>query len=79
MNLGPFGMCQSLANPTVAAATSAAQGVFTPQPCVPIFTGPWSPGMPIQVVGTPPAPALDMNSLIGCAWGGVVRIMTPGK
>jgi peptidoglycan hydrolase-like protein with peptidoglycan-binding domain len=79
MNLGPFGMCQSLANPAVAAATSAAQGAFTPQPCVPIFTGPWSPGMPVQMVGTPPAPALGMNSLISCAWGGLVRIVTPGK
>ena len=79
MNIGPFGMCQSLANPTVAAATSAAQGVFTPQPCVPILTGQWSPGTPIQMVGNPPAPALDMNSLIACAWGGLVRIVTPGK
>ena len=29
MNVAPFGMCQSLANPTVAAATAAAMGVLT--------------------------------------------------
>ena len=34
-NLSTFGMCQSLMNPTVAAATSAAMGVLTPQPCTP--------------------------------------------
>ena len=30
--------------PAVAAATAAAQGVLTPQPCIPVTTSAWSPG-----------------------------------
>lgn len=35
VNVLPFGMCQSLANPTVASATTAAMGVLTPCPASP--------------------------------------------
>jgi hypothetical protein len=45
-NIMPFGMCTTLSNPQVAAATSAAQGVLTPQPCIPVTTAPWTPGSP---------------------------------
>ena len=50
VNILPFGMCQSLANPMVAAATAAALGVLTPMPCIPVTPAPWVPGSPTDLV-----------------------------
>jgi hypothetical protein len=76
-NIPPFGMCTSLANPTVAAATSAALGVLTPMPCVPAFPAPWAPGVPMHLVCN--IPALDNVSKLMCAYAGVVQFVTPGQ
>jgi len=76
-NIPPFGMCTSLANPQVAAATSAAMGVLTPQPCIPVPTGPWVPGSPqVLLQGQP---ALNNTSKCMCAWAGVISITNPGQ
>lgn len=76
-NIPPFGMCMSLANPTVAAATSAALGVLTPQPCVPVFPAPWAPGAAtVQIANIP---ALDNISTLTCAYGGVITFTSPGQ
>jgi hypothetical protein len=77
VNIMPFGMCQSLANPQVAAATSAAQGVLTPQPCIPVTTAPWAPGSPMVLVKN--QPALNNTSKCMCNWGGVIQITNPGQ
>lgn len=76
VNIAPFGMCTSLANPQVASATSAAQGVLTPQPCVPVTTTPWSPGATGVTVAN--KPALTSSSTCNCMWGGVITVSNPG-
>ena len=51
INILPFGMCTSMANPMVAAATAAALGVLTPMPCIPMTMAPWVPGCPTSREG----------------------------
>jgi hypothetical protein len=77
VNIMPFGMCTSLANPTVAAATSAAMGVLTPMPCIPMTAAPWAPGAPTVTLGN--MPALDNTSTLMCNWGGVIAVTFAGQ
>ena len=76
VNIMPFGMCSSLANPNVASATAAALGVLTPMPCIPVIAGPWMPGSPKLLIGG--RPALTSDSMLMCPWGGVIQIAFPG-
>jgi hypothetical protein len=76
VNIPPFGMCSSLANPTVAAATAAALGVLTPMPCVPVTSSPWIPGAPKTIIRK--MPALDQTCKCMCNWGGVIQVVVPG-
>lgn len=76
VNILPFGMCSSLANPTVASATAAALGVLTPMPCIPVTTSPWAPGSPNILVGG--KPCLNNSCKCMCAYGGVIQIQNPG-
>ncbi len=77
MNVMPFGMCQSLANPMVAAATAAAMGVLTPMPCIPVTAAPWVPGAPTVLLAN--MPALNNSSKLMCNWAGVIQITVPGQ
>jgi len=77
VNIIPFGMCTSLANPTVAAATSAALGVLTPMPCVPNTVVPWTPGNPTVLLGG--NPIINNSSKLMCMWAGVISIVVPGQ
>ncbi|TMV51548.1 DUF4280 domain-containing protein [Paenibacillus mesophilus] len=77
VNILPFGMCQSMANPTVASATAAAFGVLTPMPCVPVTAAPWAPGSPTVLVAN--MPALNNTSKCMCNWGGVIQVVQPGQ
>ncbi|MEM9117493.1 MAG: DUF4280 domain-containing protein [Cyanobacteria bacterium P01_F01_bin.56] len=76
-NIPPFGMCTSLANPAVAAATAAAFGVLTPMPCIPVTPAPWAPGCPkVNINNTR---ALNNTSTCMCTWLGVISISDPGQ
>ena len=77
LNILPFGMCQSVANPMVAAATAAALGVLTPMPCIPMTMAPWAPGNPKVMIGN--MPTLNNSSKLMCNWGGVIAITNPGQ
>jgi hypothetical protein len=77
VNIPPFGMCMSIANPTVASATAAAMGALTPMPCIPVTVAPWAPGSPTVLLGK--FPALNNTSMCNCAWGGVITIASPGQ
>lgn len=75
-NIMPFGMCSSLGNPQVAAATAAAMGALTPMPCIPVISAPWTPGSPKVLIAN--KPALTQDSKVICNWGGVIQINIPG-
>ena len=76
-NIPPFGVCKSLANPTVAAATAAAMGTLTPMPCVPVTPAPWITGAPTVLVAN--FPALDNTHKLMCVWGGVIEFSDAGQ
>ena len=78
INLPSFGMCTSLANPTVAAATAAALGVLTPQPCTMVPAGTWIASSPKVLIGG--TPCLTGDATLVCGFGGgTISIVDPGQ
>ncbi len=77
MNLVPAGVCTSMANPAVAAATAAAFGVLTPMPCTPVPAGTWVPGS-VRVMFNK-KPALNNTCTLMCSYGGSIMITNPGQ
>lgn len=75
-NISPCGLCTTLSNPATAAATAAALGVLTPQPCVPAPVGVWLGGQ-APLIGGIPGLASDMK--LTCAFGGSLSIVYPGQ
>ncbi len=76
-NIMPFGLCSAPSNPQVAAATAAAGGALTPQPCIPVTAAPWTPGSPTVLIGK--KPALNNSSTCMCTWGGQISLVMPGQ
>ncbi|MBO4578404.1 MAG: DUF4280 domain-containing protein [Paludibacteraceae bacterium] len=76
VNITSFGMCRSLANPSVASATAAALGTLTPMPCVPVIPAPWAPPGQVMIANVP---VLLDNCKCMCAWGGQISFVFPGN
>jgi len=76
-NILPFGMCESLANPEVAAATTAALGVLTPMPCIPVVVDPWEP--PSELMSYADLPLATIESKCMCMWGGEIAVDAPAE
>ncbi|MDR0581295.1 MAG: DUF4280 domain-containing protein [Holosporaceae bacterium] len=77
LNIAPFGVCMSMANPTTAALTAAAFGVLTPGPCIPTPAGIWIPTKP--TVMAKPGPLLTSDSMLMCAFGGIIKANVPAQ
>ena len=77
MNIMPFGLCDSTANPSVITATAAAQGVHTPMPCIPVTPAPWVTGSPTVMLDN--QPALNKSSTLACMWAGTITIEDEGQ
>lgn len=66
INIAPFGGCTAAANPSPAQV----------KPCTPQPAGPWPAVVPwLRVMGQP---ALASDSVLVCAYGGVITVVTPG-
>ena len=72
-NIPTCGMCSSIANPQVAAATAAALGVLTPQPCVPAVAGTWIPAQTKCLAGDKPCLTGEATAI--CSYGGTLGII----
>ncbi|MDR0968681.1 MAG: DUF4280 domain-containing protein [Holosporaceae bacterium] len=77
MNVAPFGVCMSMANPVTAALTAAAFGILTPGPCIPTPAGTWIPTKPTVLMK--PGPIMTSDSMLICAFGGVIKINVPAQ
>ena len=77
VNIMPFGMCQSPANPVVAAATTAALGVLTPMPCIPMTMAPWVPGSVTVMLAH--QPSLNKSAMLMCQWAGQISVLVEGQ
>jgi len=77
VNILPFAMCTSIANPVVASATAAAFGVLTPMPCIPATPAPWVPGSPTVLLAN--MPTLNNSCTLNCMWAGVISFSQAGQ
>jgi hypothetical protein len=76
VNINPFALCRSMANPQVALMNTGkfAGPSVLPGPCSPALSGVWTPGAQKAAPGTPAQSLIDRNSITVCAFGGIISI-----
>ncbi len=70
VNILPFGVCTSPANPATYGGTIKV-------PCVPVTAAPWVPGKPKVLIGG--MPAIDNTCKLMCSYLGVIQVVSPGQ
>jgi Domain of unknown function (DUF4280) len=76
VNIIPFGICNSPANPAAVAAKAVGATV----PCTPVTPAPWVPGSPTVMLNK--FPALNATSKLSCVLGGgapCISVTNPGQ
>jgi len=66
-----------MANPTVAAATTANYGRLQKMPCIPTITTPWMNGKTNVLVKGQPALISDYKLM--CMWAGTIEVTNEGQ
>ncbi len=77
VNITPFAMCVSPANPELIAAKIASLGAVESIPCLPVTVTPWIPGNPTVMAGS--IPMINMDSMLMCMWAGIIKPIAPGQ
>ena len=77
LNMMPFVMCQSKANPMVIAIMIASLGSVQVAPCIPMTFIPWVPPIPNVIIGG--LPTIDNTAMAMCLWAGMITINFPGQ
>lgn len=77
VNIMPFGMCSSPANPVAGKAEGAEPKKRTAAPCMPCPAAAWSPVDPENRVDG--QPSLTPESTLPCRYGGVISIAPSSK
>ncbi len=76
-NICSFGLCSSVANPDVAKATAACNGVLQKMPCKPNTRSPWLFCKTDVLVDN--LPAILKSSKLICMWCGVIEVEDDGQ
>jgi hypothetical protein len=77
LNILPFAICSSKANPMVIAIMAATLGAVQVAPCIPMTFIPWSPPMSNILIGG--IPAVDSQAKPKCLWAGSISVLFPGQ